>query len=63
MCPDKFLSVGMDPQKCSPVDAITLSKPLITALCVILHPRGASRTLRPTLGLSAANFTYASVKG
>lgn len=30
MCTDKFLSVGMDPRKYSPVDVITLSKPLIT---------------------------------
>lgn len=35
---NKFLSVGMDPEKCLPTDAIILSKPLVTLLCVpFLH--------------------------
>lgn len=64
MCTDKFLSVGIDPRKRSPVDAIALSKPLITLSCVsfcILETQ--SHTLKPTLGPSAANFTHASAKG
>lgn len=61
---DTFLSVGMDPRKCSQLDVIALSKPLITlpyrSLCV---PAVQLHTLKPAAGLSTANRTPATVTG
>lgn len=63
MCTDKFLSAGIDPRKCSPVDAITLSKPLITlsnvSFCI---PETQSHSMKSALG-QVLQILHASVKG
>lgn len=63
MCTDKFLSMGIDPRKCSPVDAITLSKLLITlsfvSFCI---PETQPHSIEPALG-RVLQILHASVKG